>query len=93
MSVPTEIAKGHVLEAMDRLGVDPSAWPRNLSSRDYDVIDPRTGARFPPTVGAATINRRLRTLASQNAKYAGGWQCHWRCLRLSAMDGRHGASG
>ena len=48
MPIPDGIAKQHVLEAMRRLGVDPAASPRNSRSMDYDVIDPITGARFPP---------------------------------------------
>jgi hypothetical protein len=46
--IPNNIRRDHLLEAMDRIGLDQSMWPHQSQSTHYDIIDPRNGARLPP---------------------------------------------
>ena len=46
--IPPELRRDHILVAMDRLGPDSSTWPPRSASTKYNIIDPRTGMRFPP---------------------------------------------
>jgi hypothetical protein len=44
----SEITRKDVLEAMAQVGSDPSKWPHRSRSTSYDVLHPKSGARFPP---------------------------------------------
>jgi hypothetical protein len=48
VTIPKAIGRNHVLEAMDRIGLDQSMWPARSQSTQYDIVDPRNGGRFPP---------------------------------------------
>jgi hypothetical protein len=54
MPIPSGITRDHVLDAMSRIGVDPATWPHQSQSTEYDVIDPRNGARLPPKLVSST---------------------------------------
>jgi hypothetical protein len=75
MEIPTNITCDHVLQAMDQLG-HPIEWPKGSDSTEWDLIDPRTGARFPPKL----VLSRAAELATGNklprGKFSGGPQAN-----------------
>jgi hypothetical protein len=48
MTIPDNITKQDVLDAMARIGTDPSRWPFRSQSTGYDIVHPQTGDRYPP---------------------------------------------
>jgi hypothetical protein len=58
---------------MDQLG-HPVQWPKQSESTEWDVIDPRNGARFPPKL----VLSKAAELATGNKlprnKFSGGDQ-------------------
>jgi 5-methylcytosine-specific restriction protein B len=82
MPVPDSVTKQHVLEAMDRIGLEPARWPRNSESRDYDVIDPRTGARFPPKLVLSVAAEIATGRPLSRGSFHGGAQTNGRLTGL-----------
>jgi hypothetical protein len=81
MEIPANITRDHVLAAMDRLG-HPGEWPKRSESTEWDVVDPRNGARFPPKL----VLSKAAELATGNklprSKFSGGPQTNEPLTRL-----------
>lgn len=79
MTIPRQITRQHVIDAMDILGPDASRWPRKRLSRHYDVVhpDPTKAWRMPP-----------KLVLSLAAQYAVGHQ-----LLPQDFNGGHEANG
>jgi hypothetical protein len=81
MKIPTNINRDHVLTAMDRIG-HPTTWPKQSESTEWDVIDPRNGARFPPKL----VLSKAAELATGNklprSKFSGGSETNNPLIRL-----------
>ena len=82
MPIPDGITKEHVLEAMDRLGLDQATWPAQSQSTDYDVIDPRNGARFPPKLVLSYAAEIATGTPLPRGKFHGGSETNERLKNL-----------
>jgi hypothetical protein len=47
MPIPHDLPGNLIVAAMDSLGPDKSRWPKSRHSRQFDVIHPDPGKRWP----------------------------------------------
>jgi 5-methylcytosine-specific restriction enzyme B len=73
VKIPTNITREHVLTAMDRIG-HPVGWPRQSESTEWDVVDPRSGARFPPKLVLSIAAELATGNELPRSKFSGGPQ-------------------
>jgi hypothetical protein len=82
LPIPNGITRHHVLDAMDRIGLDPAMWPAKSQSTKYDVIDPRTGARFPPKLVISTAAQIATGRRLSRHEFSGGPETNERLQAL-----------
>jgi hypothetical protein len=82
MPIPNGITRERILETMSRLGLDPAMWPAQSQSTDYDVIDPRNGARFPPKLVLSHAAQIATGTPLPRSKFHGGPETNDRLKNL-----------
>ena len=82
MRIPDGVNKQHVVTAMDQIGVDPAMWPARSQSTKHDVVDPRSGARFPPKLVLSTAAQIATGQQLSRRKFSGGAQTNGRLKDL-----------
>jgi 5-methylcytosine-specific restriction enzyme B len=80
--IPSGISREDILDAMSRIGLDPAAWPPKSQSTDYDVIDPRSGARFPPKLVLSVAVEIMTGSPMPRGKFHGGPETNDRLKKL-----------